>query len=707
MKQVLQNIKTGETQLASVPVPAVDENSVLIRTRCTLISAGTEKMLVEFGRAGLLDKAWQQPDKVRMVLDKVKSDGLLPTVDAITSKLDQPLALGYSNVGTVVEVGANIRSLSKGDRVVSNGAHAEFVSIPKNLCAQIPDRVADHKAAFTVLASIGLQGIRLADVRIGESVVVIGLGLIGLLTVQLLRAQGCRVLGLDMNPDRVMLARSFGAEAVDLSSDNDPLAAASAFSRGRGVDAVLICASTKSSAPVEQAAKMSRQRGRIVLVGVSGLQLSRADFYEKELMFQVSCSYGPGRYDPEYEEKGHDYPFGLVRWTEQRNFEAILDLMESGALDVDALISHSFAIGDFAKAYDLLGSAEPSLGIVLDFEPQDGRFERVQNTVELDPGSKRSTADPSVSVIGAGNYAGRVLIPALAKTDARLRMLVSQGGVSSAHYGKKFGFASATTDAPAAINDDASAIVIVSRHDTHAEYVIKAIQAGKHVFVEKPLCLTRSELQEIESVTAKNPSQMLMVGFNRRFAPLVVDAASLLAGVPGPKAFVMTVNAGAVPAEHWTQEQGVGGGRIIGEGCHFIDLLRFLSGSPIDSVGVAPLRHHEDTRRPHDTASIQMTFADGSLGAVHYLSEGHKSYPKERLECFAGGRVLQVDNFRQLRTWGWAGSKGKRLWRQDKGQDACISAFINAVKTGEASPIPLNEIIEVTRVSIDAQESMI
>jgi predicted dehydrogenase len=706
VKQILQSIKTGVTQLADVPVPAFDDNSVLIQTRRTLISAGTERMLVEFGRAGLVEKARQQPDKVRMVLDKVKSDGLLPTIDAVTSKLDQPLALGYSNVGTVVEVGANIRDLSVGDRVVSNGAHAEFITAPRNLCARIPEEVSDDQAAFTVLASIGLQGIRLADIKIGESVVVIGLGLIGLLTVQLLRAHGCRVLGLDMNAERAKLARSFGADAVDLSAGKDPLAIAAEFSRGRGVDAVLITASTESNAPVEQAARMSRQRGRIVLVGVSGLELSRAHFYEKELSFQVSCSYGPGRYDPEYEEGGHDYPFGLVRWTEQRNFEAILDLMASEALDTDALVSHRFPVDDALKAYELLGSAQSSLGIILEFGGADRQVAAAQAVVELDSGAERSTGGKGISVIGAGNYAGRVLIPALARTGAELCTLVSQGGVSSVHYGKKFGFADAATDAVAAIEDDASAIVIASRHDTHAEYVIKAVEAGKHVFVEKPLCLTRDELREIELTMARNPSRILMVGFNRRFSPLIAETVGLLAGVPGPKSFVMTVNAGSVPADHWTQDLAVGGGRVIGEGCHFIDLLRYLADSTIDSVDVATLRHKEDAKRPRDTVSIQLGFANGSLGIVHYFAEGHKSYPKERLECFASGRVLQLDNFRQLRTWGWPGSGRKRLWRQNKGQEACISAFINAVRTGGASPIPLDQVIEVSRVSIDAQESI-
>lgn len=702
MKQILQSFKTGVTEVADVPRPAASRGQVLIRTTRTLISSGTERMLVEFGKASLLEKARQQPDKVRQVLDKVRTDGLLPTIDAVRNKLDQPLALGYCNVGVVAEVGASVSGFTVGDRVASNGKHAEVVAVAPTLCARIPDSVGDEAAAFTVLGSIALQGIRLVQPTLGEGVVVTGLGLIGLVAVQLLRAHGCRVLGIDYDPAKLALARQFGAETVDLSVGEDPLAAAEIFSRGRGVDAVLITASTASNEPVHQAAQMCRQRGRIVLVGVVGLELSRDDFYKKELTFQVSSSYGPGRYDAAYEELGQDYPFGFVRWTEQRNFEAVLDMMADGRLDVGPLVSHRFPIKDAADAYALISGGAPSLGVVLEYpDPHAATGPRtIPVTGGRAPATTAVTA-PVVNFIGAGNYSGAVLIPAFRAAGARLGTVASMGGVSGLHAGRKFGFASTTTDTSSAIDDAAaSAVVITTRHDAHARLVTQALDRGKHVFVEKPLCLTLDELATIEYSHAAASARggdgpMLMVGFNRRFAPHVVRIKSLLGTTAGPKAFVVTVNAGALPADHWTQDPLIGGGRIVGEGCHFIDLLRFLAGSPI--VGHTATFMDTSTR---DTASIQLTFADGSIGSIHYLSNGSKRFPKERLEVFAAGRVLQLDNFRVLTGFGWPGLTRHRLWRQDKGQAACAAAFVAAVSRGGPSPIPFEELVEVSRVTI-------
>jgi predicted dehydrogenase len=565
--------------------------------------------------------------------------------------------------------------------------------------------VGDEEAAFTVLGAIALQGIRLVQPTLGETVVVTGLGLIGLVTVQLLRAQGCRVLGLDFDPSKLELARRFGAEVVDLSAGADPVAAAMAFSRGRGVDAIIITAATQSNEPMHQAARMSRKRGRIVLVGVVGLELSRADFFEKELTFQVSCSYGPGRYDPAYEEKGNDYPIGFVRWTEQRNFEAVLDMLADRRLDAQALVSHRFELARVEEAYALVAGAGPSLGIVLAY-PADAQAAPPARTVALgaQPAlpNKPAPGEASVGFIGAGNYAGAVLIPAFHATGARLRTLASAGGVSSVHSGRKFGFEQATTDTDALLRDEATNIIVVStRHDSHARYVLAARAQGKHVFVEKPLCLSRDELLQIEQAYAGDGAPLLMVGFNRRFAPQVQRMQSLLAGAPGPKAFVMTVNAGAIPANHWTQDREVGGGRLIGEGCHFIDLLRFLAASPIDRSELVVMG---DTTR--DSVTISLVFADGSIGTVHYLANGVKSFPKERLEVFAAGRVLQLDNFRRLTGFGWQGFSKMNLWRQDKGQSACAAAFVQAVREGRPSPVPLAELLEVARVSIELAEKV-
>lgn len=710
MKQILQSIRTGETELAEVPAPALKPGHLLIRTLRTLVSAGTERMLVEFGKAGWIAKARQQPDKVRMVLDKVKTDGLVPTLEAVRNKLDQPLALGYCNVGTVLEVGPGVLGFAVGDRVASNGRHAEVVCVPVNLCAKVPDGVSDDEAAFTVLGAIALQGIRVAQPTLGECVVVTGLGLIGLVTVQLLRAQGCRVLGLDFDAARLAPARQFGAEVMDLSAGQDPVTAAAQFSRGRGVDTVIITASTKSSEPVHQAALMCRKRGRIVLVGVTGLELSRADFYEKELTFQVSCSYGPGRYDPEYEEKGHDYPAGFVRWTAQRNFEAVLDMMADGRLDVKPLISHRFAIEEAKKAYELVGGASPSLGILLEYPTPEQTPEaelRRATVVLAQPPShgERREALVSVGIIGSGHYATATLIPGFKEAGARLKVVVSSGGVSAVHAGRKFGFEATTTDADSVFVDpQVNTVVIATRHDSHCRLVCQALRAGKHVFVEKPLALTMDELAEIERAYGEmrgNGAPLLMVGFNRRFAPQVRTIKRLLEGVKEPKSFIMTVNAGAIPSDHWTQDPTVGGGRIIGEGCHFIDLLRYLAGHPVVSVQATRARGSGGGGMTDDKISFTLSFADGSFGTVHYFANGHKAFPKERLEVFCAGRILQLDNFRRLTGYGWPGFRRMHLWRQDKGNSACVAAFAKAIRSGGQAPIPFEELIEVTRVSCE------
>jgi len=704
MKQILQSLKTGTTEVADVPCPSVRPGQLLIRSTRTLVSSGTERMLVEFGKAGWVEKARQQPDKVRMVLDKVKTDGLLPTFESVMNKLDQPLPLGYCNVGRVMAVGAGITGIEVGDRVVSNGKHAEAVSVPLNLCTKVPESVSNDEAVFTVLGAIALQGIRLVQPTLGEAVVVTGLGLIGLVTVQLLRAHGCRVLGLDLDPAKLALAQSLGAETVDLRAGQDPLAAALAFSRGRGVDAVIITASTKSNEPVHQAALMCRKRGRIVLVGVTGLELSRADFYEKELTFQVSCSYGPGRYDPSYEEKGNDYPVGFVRWTEQRNFEAVLDMMADGRLDVKPLVSHRFPIEEAERAYELVGGSAPSLGILLEYpgEPTKAEAAIRQQTVRLSPPASKA---PSIAFIGSGNYSTAVLIPAFRAADARLKTVVSASGVTGLHAGRKFGFEETTTDTAHVLADpEVDAVVITTRHDSHSSLVCRALRAGKHVFVEKPLALRSDEIDEIERTYADSRalvrSPILMVGFNRRFAPQVLRTHSLLRAVSGPKSFVMTVNSGAIPADHWTQDRMVGGGRIVGEGCHFIDLLRFLAGAEIGSVATSAM-----DSRTADTVTIALSFRDGSIGSVHYFANGPKAFPKERLEVFAAGRVLQLDNFRRLRGFGWPGFRKMNLWRQDKGQGACARAFVDAVAGRSPPPIAFEELIEVARASIDAADS--
>lgn len=707
MKQVLQNLKTGATEVANLPIPSTKRGQLMISTTHSLVSAGTERMLVEFGKAGWIEKARQQPDKVRMVLDKIKTDGFQPTIEAVFNKLDQPLPLGYCNVGRVTELGKGIAGFELGDRVISNGKHAEVVSVPVNLCAKIPDSVSDEEAAFTVLGAIALQGIRLVQPTLGETVVVTGLGLIGLVTVQLLRANGCRVLGMDFDKEKLKLARQFGAEVVDLAAGEDPVKAAELYSRGRGVDAVIVTAATKSSGPIHQAALMCRKRGRIVLVGVTGLELSRDDFFKKELTFQVSASYGPGRYDPNYEEKGQDYPVGFVRWTEQRNFEAVLDMMADGRLDVKSLISHRFTINEAEKAYELVGDGGPSLGILLQYSGIEVSSSAKTVSLLARPGLQVSKTgadegNAAVSFVGAGNYATSVLIPAFKDAGAHMRSVASSAGVSGLHAARKFGFDETTTDTNRIFLDkNSDAVVISTQHDSHSLFVLQALEAGKHVFVEKPLCLTLAELSKIELEYSKAFSQptnapILMVGFNRRFAPHIQKMKHLLSGVNGPKSFIMTVNAGSIPVDHWTQDAEAGGGRIVGEACHFIDLLRFLAGSPIDTWSKVTMK-----ASTHDTVSINLQFVDGSIGAIHYFANGTKAFPKERLEVFAGGRVLQLDNYRKLTGYGWPGFRKMNLWQQDKGQKTCVKFFVDAVSTGSQAPIPIDELLEVSRIAIN------
>jgi predicted dehydrogenase/threonine dehydrogenase-like Zn-dependent dehydrogenase len=716
MKQVLQSLKTGEIQLTETPCPNAKAGHLLIRSSASLVSAGTERMLLEFGKANFLDKARQQPDKVKMVIDKIKTDGLMPTIETVRSKLDRPIPMGYCNVGKVMEIGSNISGYSIGDRVASNGHHAEAVCVSNNLSAKIPDNVSDEEAAFTVIGAIALQGLRLAKPTLGETFVVTGLGLIGLITVQLLKAHGCRVIGIDLDKHKLDLAKEFGAETVDGSNGEDPLEIASLYSRSRGVDGVIITASTKSNEPVHQAAQMCRKRGRIILIGVVGLELSRADFYEKELTFQVSCSYGPGRYDPQYEDKNQDYPAGYVRWTEQRNFEAILDMMSEGRLNVKPLISHRIPFDQAEKAYVVLSEKEPSLGILLQYPDHiktsnDSIRNKTISVQSHQAKWNQQSSNPVIGFIGSGNFALQVLIPAFKETSALFKTLVSNGGPNSAHTGEKFQFQNISTDPDEIFNDEEiNTIVIATRHDSHSKFVSQALAAGKHVFVEKPLSIKREDLTKLESeyeeAQLTSPTPILMIGFNRRFSPHATKIKSLLKNTKEPKSIIMTVNAGSIEKGNWVHDPEVGGGRIIGEGCHFIDLLRYLVGSPIISVKTTGMGQTPSDGIREDKVTFTLGFSDGSFGTVHYLSNGHKSFPKERLEVFCGNKILQLDNFINLKGYGWPNFNKMSLRHQDKGHQACVEQFIKTINEGSPSPIPFEEIAEVTRVSFEISENL-
>ena len=704
MKQVLQNVRSGEMRVADVPCPKVTANTVLIQTRASVISAGTERMLVEFSKASLLQKARQKPEQVKLVLDMVRSDGLLPTLEAVFRKLDEPLPLGYCNAGVVLETGSAVRGLAPGDRVISNGPHADIVCVPSNLCAKIPDGVSDEQAAFTVLGGIALQGIRLAQPTLGEAFVVSGLGLVGLLTVQLLKAHGCRVMATDINPKRLELVEALGVETVDLSAGADPVAAAHSWTGGNGVDGVIIAAAAKTDAIVHQAAASCRKRGRIILVGVVGLNLRRSDFYEKELSFQVSCSYGPGRYDEAYEQAGRDYPLGFVRWTEQRNFEAVLGAIQAGQVTVDPFITDRVPIADAVSAYEKLGGAGDSLGIVLQYPEQADLGTRVA----LPPASAAAAGKAVVGVIGAGNFANAILMPALAKTAATTKYVADINGAAAEHLASTHGVANAVSDHRLVLEDpDVDAIIVVLQHHLHAQMVCEALEAGKHVFVEKPLCITEEELEKIvsarQSAIGNRQSAILSVGFNRRFSPHTEKIREVLSGRGEPLCMNMTVNPGILAASHWTQDPERGGGRIVGEGCHFIDLLAHIAGSPVATVSSARVGDGVEVR--DDKISIVLSFADGSVGTVNYFSNGAKQYPKERLEVFSQGRVLVLDNFRSLRGYGCGGFRRFKTARQDKGHREEFRRFVEAVEKGGASPTPFDQVVNVTRAAFAAVRS--
>jgi predicted dehydrogenase/threonine dehydrogenase-like Zn-dependent dehydrogenase len=690
MRQILQHLRTGAIEVADVPCPNVKAGHLLIQTTRTLISAGTERMLVEFGRGSLLAKARAQPEKVKQVLQKIKTDGLMPTLETVFNRLDEPLPMGYCNVGRVIEVGAGVSTFQVGDRVVSNGPHAEIVCVPATLAAKIPPGVSDDVASFTVLGAISLNGVRLLQPTFGERFVVIGLGLLGQLAVQLLRSSGCHVLGIDPKPSRCDLARQYGAETS--SAGADPVVAAETFSSGRGVDGVLITASAKSDEIMHQAATMCRKRGRIVLVGTVPLNLQRADFYEKEISFQVACSYGPGRYDPVYEEQSRDYPLPYVRWTEGRNFEAMLDAFEQGWVDVQPLITDRIPQSDAQRAYDTIASDGNALGIVLTYPEQPPPLRKVVNVRRAFRLPIAPTA-PRVGVIGAGLFTKATLLPALKAAGADIVAIASSGD--------------ATTDYRALLrNPDINTVFITTRHDLHPKMVVEALNAGKHVFVEKPLAIDREGLEMVREAAAAHPEQHLMVGFNRRFAPHTISLRQMLRERSQPISVLCQVNAGALPVGHWLHDPAIGGGRVIGEGCHFIDLVLHIVGHPITSVQAAqfgPPPSGGSIQRD-DKVSILLTFADGSIGTVHYWSNGGKSYAKERVEVFSEGRVAVIDNWRTLQTYDW--KDGARLnTRQDKGHRAEIALFLDRISKGGPPLISFDQLEMVTAASFAAVES--
>lgn len=698
MKQIIQDIKSGKTILEDVPVPIVKSGSVLIQTTRTLVSLGTERMLVEFGKSNLVEKARQQPDKVKQVLDKIKTDGLMPTLEAVFNKLGQPLPLGYCNAGKVIAVGDGVTEFKVGDRVASNGTHAEFVCVPKNLVAKIPDNVSDDEAAFTVIGSIGLQGIRLLKPQLGETVVVTGLGLIGLISAQLLKANGCKVIGIDFEDEKVELARSKGIIAINPAKGTDPVKFVLEETGRHGADGVLITASAKTNDVIHQAAEMSRKRGKVVLVGVIGLDIRRDDFYKKELTFQVSCSYGPGRYDEDYENKGIDYPLSFVRWTEKRNFETILQSISMGNIDVKSLITETVNLEDYEKIYGNMRK-HGSIASILKY-PEN----TIPNKVIEVSSCGYSPSKGQIGIIGAGNFTSATMLPALNKVHANIRYIASAQGLSAKILAKKINAKRATSDYKEILNDkEVDLVMITTRHNLHAQMVIDALQSKKHVFVEKPLCLNRTELNNVieayKNVQASGVT--LTVGYNRRFSPFALKMKQLIG--KGVKNIVATMNAGFIPPEVWVHDLKIGGGRIIGEACHFIDLCSFLTDSKVIAVCMNAMG--ENPEENTDNASILLRYEDGSNAVINYFANGSKAYVKERIEIYSQEKTLVLDNWRELKGYGCKGFS-KMKSKMDKGHSTQFELLNERVKNGGDALIPFDSIINTTLASFACIESM-
>lgn len=707
MKQLLQNMRDGQTRIEEVPVPLARPGMALVRNAASLVSAGTERMVVEFAEKGLVGKARSRPDLVRQVLRKARQEGILPTLRAAFNRLDQPLALGYSSAGMVVEAGEGIVGVKAGDRVACAGAgfavHAEYVLVPQNLLAKLPDNLDLETAAFTTVGAIALQGLRLAEPQLGERVAVIGLGLLGLLAAQMARAAGCQVFGIDTNPSRVALAQSLGLAAAERSKGEEAAGGHSPL----GFDSVLICADTPSNDPVTLAGALARDRGRVVAVGAVGMDIPRRPYYDKELQFIVSRSYGPGRYDPAYEEQGQDYPLGYVRWTEGRNLEAVVQMLASGQVQAGPLISHRIPIQHGEQAYELITGkrGEPFLGVLLTY-PEAA--EPPQRAISLPAASARphSPADPVVGVLGAGNYANAVFLPAIkAAGSARLKIIASAAGMHARSAGKKFGFEQAAADEAAVLSDEEiNTVVLLTRHGDHVRQAVSALQQGKHVYCEKPPALDQPSLDALFQALSAPDAPVYTVGYNRRFAPLATTLQEFFAERKEPLWMHYRVNAGPLPLTHWLHNPQEGGGRIIGEGCHFVDFLLFLSGSLPRAVSAYGLPDGERYRQ--DNVTLVYEFGDGSTGTVSYLANGDRSLPKERLEVACAGRSAVLDDFRRLELYS-GGSKRVITARggQNKGQVQAWQAFLAAIRSGEP-PIPYPQIYAASMGTFAALESL-
>jgi len=720
MKQLSQNLRSGKLDVDDMPSPTIQPGQVLVQTAYSLISAGTERTKIETGRKSLLGKALARPDQVRQVMQSVKQIGVGATYKKVMTRLDARSPLGYSATGIVLQVGDGVDEFRPGDWVACGGAsaaHADIISVPRNLCVPVPQGVALDAAAFTTLGAIALQGIRQADLRLGECTVVLGLGLLGQLSVQMLKAAGCGVIGYDLNPDRCMLALQLGADAA-VESEDALISSLAQITESRGADAVIVTAGTSSNRPVELAGELCRDKGRVVVVGAVGLTIPREPYYNKELELRLSRSYGPGRYDPTYEEKGLDYPYGYVRWTERRNMAAFLSLVAQGKVDVTLLITHRFKLEQAEEAYALISGAiqEPYLGVLFEY-PQT--FVGVERRVEIAPVREKTPGQLEIGVIGAGNFAQSMLLPHLKNNkQVILRSVATLSPLQSRDVAERFGFSFAASNHEELLMDpEIRAVIIATRHDSHADLAIQALQAGKAVHLEKPLALTLEQLDRVvaayqqhtivasvQSPISNLPSPFLMVGFNRRFAPMIRAAANFFAKRHEPLAMLYRINAGYIPLDHWTQDLEQGGGRIVGEVCHFVDLFQFFAGAQVQSVYAQALPNQGKYRDDNLTININLT--DGSVGTILYVANGDKALSKEYVEIFSEGKVAIIDDYRCLTLVSGGRKKVSRNAGQDKGHKKEMIAWVDAIREGQAEPVPFFDAVAATKASFAVLRSL-
>ena len=710
MKQVLLNNKYGDISVEELPVPLLKDTWVLVRNYYSVISTGTEKTKMEFSKGSLLSKARSRPDLVRQVLAKIKMEGLGKTIATIKTRLSSPAPLGYSSAGEVLAVGGLVEGVLPGDRVACGGAsyanHAEVVAVPRNLVAKIPDEVSFEDAAFTTLGSIALQGVRLLSPQLGEIFLVLGLGLLGQISVQLLRSCGCKVIGYDLRQDTVERAIAFGANGIGPSAD--VVQTCLDLTGGHGLDGVLICAGTRSNGPIEIAGKVTREKGRVVVMGAVSMNVPREPYYKKEISLCISRSYGPGRYDPVYEERGVDYPFGYVRFTEQRNMETFLDLVAEGKINIQSLITHRFPLEDAAKAYQLIeGNKTGSyLGIVLQYTAESSENSAAAKRIEVNP-HPVSSGKVGVSFLGAGNYATASLLPVIKEMDViDLRGIATFSGRTAKGVAQQFGFVFCTSEIDDVLGSDTDAVMITTRHDSHADFVIRALQAGKHVYVEKPLALSVDELRKIHHAFKTTIGASLMTGYNRRFAPMTRLVRDFFSEVRSPLIVNIRINAGFIPADHWIQDPMEGGGRMIGEGCHFVDLACALTGSLPKSIYAICTARSSKSPITQDNLCVSLAMVNGSIANIVYTAEGSKAISKEYVEVFGGGRSAIISDWKELRLFrGDSKVKKYKVARQDKGQRDMLAAWVDGLREGK-SCVDYETQLRVALATILAVESL-